>query len=60
LYDNIKEIFEVKSDPVEFKMKIKSSLKMLKQSDVLIIMKYTGVYHLKPADYLYKNDYKVA
>jgi transposase len=60
LYDNKKETFEVKSDPVEFEMKIKPSLKKFKQSDMLIIMEYTGVYHLKLANYLYENDYKIA
>jgi transposase len=60
LYDNKKEIFEVKSDPVEFEMKIKSYLKKFKQSDMLIIMEHTGVYHLKLANYLYENGYKVA
>jgi transposase len=60
LYDNKKETFEVKSDPVEFEMKIKPYLKKFKQSDMLIIMEHTGVYHLKLANYLYENDYQVA
>jgi transposase len=60
LYDNKKETFEVKSDPVEFEKKIKSYLKKFKQSDMLIIMEHTGVYHLKLANYLYENNYKVA
>jgi Transposase and inactivated derivatives len=60
LYDNKKENFEVKSDPVEFEMKIKPYLKKFKQSDMLIIMEHTGVYHLKLANYLYENGYKVA
>jgi transposase len=60
LYDNKKENFEVKSDPVEFEMKIKPYLKRFKQSDMLIIMEHTGVYHLKLANYLYENGYKVA
>jgi transposase len=60
LYDNKKETFEVKSDPVEFEMKIKPYLKRFKQSDMIIIMEYTGVYHLKLANYLYENGYKVA
>jgi Transposase and inactivated derivatives len=60
LYDNKKETFEVKSDPVEFEMKIKPYLKKFKKSDMLIIMEHTGVYHLKLANYLYENDYKVA
>jgi transposase len=60
LHDNKKENFEVKSDPVEFEMKIKPYLKKFKQSDMLIIMEHTGVYHLKLANYLYENDYKVA
>jgi transposase len=47
LYDNKKENFEVKSDLVEFEMKIKPFLKKFKQLDMLIIIKYTGVYHLK-------------
>jgi len=42
LYDNKKETFEVKSDPVEFEMKIKPFLKKFKQSDMLIIMDHTG------------------
>jgi transposase len=60
LYDNKKETFEVKSDPVEFEKKIKPYLKKFKKSDMLIIMEHTGVYHLKLADYLYENDYQVA
>ena len=60
LYDNKKENFEVKSDPVEFEMKIKPYFKKFKQSDMLIIMEHTGVYHLKLANYLYENGYKVA
>jgi transposase len=60
LYDNKKETFEVKSDPVEFEMKIKPYLKKFKQSDMLIIMEHTGVYHLKLANYLYENNYQVA
>jgi transposase len=60
LYDNKKETFEVKSDPVEFEMKIKPHLKRFKQSDMLIIMEHTGVCHLKLANYLYENGYKVA
>jgi transposase len=60
LYDNKKETFEVKSDPVEFEKKIKPYLKKFKKSDMLIIMEHTGVYHLKLANYLYENDYKVA
>jgi transposase len=60
LYDNKKETFEVKSDPVEFEKKIKPYLKKFKQSDMLIIMEHTGVYHLKLANYLYENDYQVA
>jgi len=60
LYDNKKETFEVKSDPVEFEKKIKPYLKKFKQSDMLIIMEHTGVYHLKLANYLYENGYKVA
>jgi transposase len=60
LYDNKKENFEVKSDPVEFEMKIKSFLKKFRKSDMLIIMEHTGVYHLKLANYLYENGYKVA
>jgi len=60
LYDNKKENFEVKSDPIEFEMKIKPYLKKFKRSDMLIIMEHTGVYHLKLANYLYENDYKVA
>jgi transposase len=60
LYDNKKETFEVKSDPVEFEMKIKPYLKKFKKSDMLIIMEHTGVYHLKLANYLYENDYQVA
>ena len=43
LYDNKKENFEVKSDPVEFEMKIKPFLKKFKQSDMLIIMEHAGV-----------------
>ena len=60
LYDNKKETFEVKSDPVEFEMKVKPFLKKFKKSDMLIIMEHTGVYHLKLANYLYENDYNVA
>jgi transposase len=60
LYDNKKETFEVKSDPVEFEMKVKSYLKKFKQSDMLIIMEHTGVYHLKLANYLYENGYNTA
>jgi transposase len=60
LYDNKKETFEVKSDPVEFEKKIKPYLKKFKKSDMLIIMEHTGVYHLKLANYLYENDYQVA
>jgi len=65
LYDNKKETFEVKSDPVEFEMKVKPFLKKFylkkfKKSDMLIIMEHTGVYHLKLANYLYENGYKVA
>ena len=60
LYDNKKETFEVKSDPVEFEMKVKPYLKKFKKSDMLIIMEHTGVYHLKLANYLYENGYKVA
>nr|WP_281340774.1 IS110 family transposase [Sulfurihydrogenibium sp. YO3AOP1] len=60
LYDNKKENFEVKSDPVEFEMKVKPYLKKFKKSDMLIIMEHTGVYHLKLANYLYENDYNVA
>jgi transposase len=41
-------------------MKIKPYLKRFKQSDMLIIIEYTGVYHLKLANYLYENGYKVA
>jgi transposase len=41
-------------------MKIKPYLKKFKQSDMLIIMEHTGVYHLKLANYLYENGYKVA
>jgi Transposase and inactivated derivatives len=55
LYDNKKETFEVKSDPVEFEKKIKPYLKKFKKSDMLLV-----VYHLKLANYLYENDYKVA
>jgi hypothetical protein len=43
LYDNKKETFEVKSDPVEFEMKIKPFLKKFKQSDMLIIRAYRGL-----------------
>jgi hypothetical protein len=42
LYDNKKENFEVKSDPVEFEMKIKPYLKKFKQSGMLIIMEHSG------------------
>ncbi|EEP60299.1 hypothetical protein SULYE_1202 [Sulfurihydrogenibium yellowstonense SS-5] len=38
MYGNKKETFEVKSDPVEFEMKIKPYLKKFKQSDMLILM----------------------
>jgi transposase len=41
-------------------MKVKPYLKKFKKSDMLIIMEHTGVYHLKLANYLYENDYKVA
>jgi transposase len=41
-------------------MKIKPYLKKFKQSGMLIIMEHTGVYHLKLANYLYENGYKVA
>ncbi|WP_043989147.1 IS110 family RNA-guided transposase, partial [Sulfurihydrogenibium yellowstonense] len=60
LYDNKRESFEVKSDPVEFEKKIKPYLKKFKKSDMLIIMEHTGVYHLKLANYLYENNYQVA
>jgi Transposase and inactivated derivatives len=60
LYDNKKESFEVKSDPIEFERKIKPFLKKFKKSDMLIIMEHTGVYHLKLANYLYENNYQVA
>nr|WP_281340800.1 hypothetical protein [Sulfurihydrogenibium sp. YO3AOP1] len=43
LYDNKKENFEVKSDPVEFEMKIKPYLKKFKKSYMLIIMEHAGV-----------------
>ena len=35
LYDNKKENFEVKSNPVEFETKIKPYLKKFKQSDII-------------------------
>ncbi|EEP60248.1 transposase and inactivated derivative [Sulfurihydrogenibium yellowstonense SS-5] len=60
MYDNKRESFEVKSDPVEFEKKIKPYLKKFKKSDMLIIMEHTGVYHLKLANYLYENNYQVA
>jgi transposase len=41
-------------------MKIKPFLKKFKKSEMLIIMEHTGVYHLKLANYLYENGYKVA
>ena len=41
LYDNKKETFEVKSDPVEFEKKIKPYLKKFKKSDMLIIIEHT-------------------
>jgi transposase len=44
LYDNKKENLEVKSDPVEFEMKLKPYLKKFKQSDMLIIMEHTGAF----------------
>jgi transposase len=55
-----KKLLKLNLTIVEFEMKIKPFLKKFKQSDMLIIMEHTGVYHLKLANYLYENGYKVA
>ena len=55
-----KKLLKLNLTPVEFEKKIKPYLKKFKKSDMLIIMEHTGVYHLKLANYLYENGYKVA
>jgi len=59
LFHDKKETFKITSKPEEFEKKIKSYMRKLEKSEVLILMEHTGVYHLPLAEYLAKRDYPV-
>ena len=62
LYDNKKETFKVKSDPVKFEKKIKPYLKKFKQSDILKWqeLKQIKLIHTTTAEYGRKILYMAA
>jgi len=59
IFHDKRETFKIASKPEEFEKKIKSYIRNLEKSEVLILMEHTGVYHLPLAEYLAKRDYPV-